>query len=71
MHEGHGRLTANEYRQFLGIARGSLKELETQIRIADELGYLGETVADDDRALADEVGRMLSTLIAALPSRSR
>jgi hypothetical protein len=38
MHESHGRLTTDAYRQFLGIARGLLKELETRIRIADGLG---------------------------------
>jgi len=69
--EGHGRLTTNEYRQFLGIARGSLKELETQILIANDLGYLDKTATDACSALADEVGRMLSTLIAALQRRSR
>ena len=69
--EGHGRLTTNEYRQFLGIARGSLKELETQIQIASDLGYLGNTAADACSALADEVGRMLSTLITALRGRPK
>lgn len=44
--EGHGRLSTNEYRQFLGIARGSLKELETQILIASDLDYLDKTAAD-------------------------
>jgi len=69
--EGHGRLSTNEYRQFLGIARGSLKELETQILIASDLDYLEKTAADACSALADEVGRMLSTLIAALRSRPK
>jgi len=68
--EGHGRLTTSEYRNFLGIARGSLKELETQILIAHRLGYLSESATDACRALAGEVSRMLSTLIAALQRRS-
>jgi four helix bundle protein len=36
--EGYGRVTAGEYRQFLGIARGSVLELQTQFQIARALG---------------------------------
>jgi len=41
------------------------------IHIADELGYLGKTAADDCARLADEAGRMLSTLITALRGRPK
>jgi four helix bundle protein len=37
--EGAGRNSPNEYRQFLGIALGSLAEVETQLIIAQELNY--------------------------------
>jgi four helix bundle protein len=40
--EGKGRLSKREFRQFLGNARGSLAELETQILIAQNLNYLNE-----------------------------
>lgn len=40
--EGQGRLTKGEFRHFLGQARGSILELETQLAIANELGYLHE-----------------------------
>lgn len=44
--EGQGRLSRREFQQFLGQARGSLIEMETQIVIAGNLGYLArETVA--------------------------
>ena len=36
--EGQGRLSRREFRQFLGHARGSLIEMETQIAIAGNLG---------------------------------
>lgn len=38
--EGKGRLSQRELRQFLGIARGSLFELGTQIEIAARIGLL-------------------------------
>lgn len=38
--EGQGRLTQAEFRHFLGQARGSLLELDTQISIAKDLNYL-------------------------------
>ena len=40
--EGQGRLTAGEFLHFLGQARGSLLELETQLEIAFDLGYVDE-----------------------------
>jgi four helix bundle protein len=38
--EGQGRLTKKEFHHFLGYARGSLLEMETQLLIAQNLGYL-------------------------------
>ncbi len=38
--EGQGRLTTGEFSHFLGQARGSLLELETQLDIAFDLAYL-------------------------------
>ena len=38
--EGKGRYTDREYVRFLSIARGSLFELQTQLDISFELGYI-------------------------------
>jgi four helix bundle protein len=38
--EGQGRLTTGEFQQFLGHSRGSLLELDSQLAIASDLGYL-------------------------------
>ena len=38
--EGAARNGTREFRQFLAIARGSLAELETQMLLAEQLGYL-------------------------------
>ena len=67
--EGKGRITDGEYRQFLGNARGSLCELETQIEIAHRLGFLGAGQKDDILGRLQEIGRSLSSLIRYLTKR--
>lgn len=66
--EGQGRLTKGEFRHFLGQARGSLLELETQLAIANDLGYLnGETFRALDLHAFQVLG-LLNRLIEALSS---
>ncbi|HYN15506.1 MAG TPA: four helix bundle protein [Terriglobales bacterium] len=64
--EGQGRVSTGEFKQFLGHARGSLHEMQTQLVIAENLGYLDKT--EKDRLLEDstEVDRMLNRLISSL-----
>ena len=59
--EGQGRLTSGEFRHFLGLARGSLAELETQLIIATNLGYISDV--DVLFIQISEIGRMLSGLL--------
>jgi len=62
--EGHGRNSRREFHQFVGHARGSLLEIETQLEIARDLGYLPLPIAADLLAEASEVGRVLNGLRA-------
>ena len=64
--EGYGRGSRKDYAQFLFIAQGSLKELETHFIVAEKLFYL--TAAQTARLLSqtDEIGRMLASLIRKL-----
>ncbi len=59
--EGEGRLTRGERRQFLAQARGSLYEVETQLRIAQRAGY---SVGPEAVKLVSEVKRPLDGYIA-------
>jgi len=64
--EGYGRGSRKEYLQFLSIAQGSLKELETQTIIAERLGYVTQSQAERVLSDADSVGKMLGGLIRSL-----
>jgi four helix bundle protein len=64
--EGYGRIYDKETAKFLSIALGSASELETQLIISKDLGYLSE---DDYQLLIgqiEEIIRMLTGLIKSL-----
>ena len=61
--EGHGRVHRGDYLHHLSIARGSLAELQTQLELALRLH---DRRIEGAQSLADEVGRMLSTLMKRL-----
>src|SRR5580698_6420591 len=63
--EGQARLSTGEFKQFLGNARGSLMEVETQILIARDLSYLENHRSETLLASAREVGRILNGLLAS------
>lgn len=62
--EGSGRNSSGELRQFVGIASGSLAELETQLELAVRLGFL-EARATAIRQ-ADRVGKLVNALRRSL-----
>ncbi len=64
--EGHGRNSSKEFQHFLGIASGSLAELETQLILAQRLGYLTEELINPVLQVSDETGKMLKGLQKSL-----
>jgi four helix bundle protein len=67
--EGHGRDTTGAFIQFLRIAQGSVKEVETHLIIAQRLDYFPAESGDDLLAQCDEIGRMLRALIRSLQDK--
>lgn len=62
--EGKGRSSDRDFLLFLQHSRGSLHELETQILIAEHLGYVDAIKAAKLQDLAREVGRLLMGLMS-------
>ena len=66
--EGQGRLTSGEFLHFLGQARGSLLELDTQLAIALDLAYLDQ---GEQMMLAEEIYQVLGLLNRLIDSLRR
>lgn len=64
--EGKGRFSDRESSQFLSISRGSVFEIETQITIALDLGFLSIFQSQSLLKRCGEVGRLLNGLIKAV-----
>lgn len=64
--EGFRRFHNKEYKQFLYISLGSCAELETQIIISGELGYLDKQKEAEILEITDHIGRMTNNLIKKL-----
>jgi four helix bundle protein len=62
--EGYGRGSAKDYARFLSIARGSRYELETQLLLCVELGYVKEEEIASAIQLGYEVAKMLNVIIS-------
>ena len=64
--EGQGRKGDGEFRHFLRLSLGSLMEVETQIIIAERLGYLAPNSAQSLLRDTGELGRIMNGLIKSL-----
>lgn len=67
--EGYGRKTTREYIHSLYISYGSICELETQVLIAFDLGYIKKEEKDKLQREVEEVERMLFALIKSLEEK--
>jgi four helix bundle protein len=67
--EGHQRRTTTEYLRFLDIASGSRGELETQLLLAQALGYLSDESSNGLLSSCEEVAKILAALARALRSK--
>jgi four helix bundle protein len=61
--ERYGREVAGSFAQFLRIAQGSLKELETHVIIALRIDLINQTDANRLLGAATDIGKMLGSLI--------
>jgi four helix bundle protein len=64
--EGQGRGVGREFTHHLRIAYGSLRETETQLLIAERLGYLPARKIETILELSSEVGRLINGLMKSL-----
>ena len=69
--EGHGRLNTGEYRQFLGVARASNFELQTQLEIARALEFGNAKLLDEAESLSHEVGKMLFAILESTNKKAK
>jgi four helix bundle protein len=64
--EGAGRKGKNEFVYHIGVARGSLYELETQLIIAHKVGFLSGEISEHLSMLIQEIAKMLNALKRSL-----
>ena len=64
--EGYGRASRQAYINFLRIAQGSLKDLETHLLLAERVGIARAGSIQPLLEQSEEIGRMLKALIGKL-----
>lgn len=64
--EGANRLNTKEYRQFVGIAKGSAAELKYQLLLSKDLGYISDDIYQNINNEILDISRMLFGLAKSL-----
>jgi four helix bundle protein len=67
--EGYGRKTTLDYIRMLYISYGSVCELETQILLSGDLGFIDKGELDTAKKDIAEIERMLKALIKSLENK--
>jgi four helix bundle protein len=67
--EGHSRGQTKDLIRFLAIAKGSVSELETQLLIAEKLGYADRQQLVRLTGMLDEESRMLAGLQRSMKAK--
>jgi len=68
--EGYGRNSTGDYIQFLGIARGSVNEVITQLIVAKRVGATDRDIQSFINE-CNEISRMLSAMIKTLSQKKK
>ena len=64
--EGYGRTSSKDYARFLSMARGSTYELETQLLLSQELGYLKPDDIAHPLGLIKDVSKILTVILTKI-----
>ena len=64
--EGQARKSKKEFKRFLSIAKGSAAELQTQLLLCVNVGYLTETDISQSIVLLNEIAKMIPALSNSL-----
>jgi four helix bundle protein len=69
--EGAARRSKKEFKNFVGMAQGSLSELDTQFELAVALGYLNRNDLGGLEERMLKIDKMLSGLIRSLTKETK
>src|SRR5580692_8668934 len=69
--EGHGRENTQSFIQYLRIAQGSLKELETHLLLAERVGLVEKENIEQIIRQCESLGKMVRLLIRSLQQNVR
>ena len=67
--EGHARFGAGEFSSFISITMGSVAEIETQILLSKDLGYITSEITQEVPGELDAIGKMLRGLAKSIQKR--